>query len=222
MFHFFGRMRGNGRKAAPDYRLLDYADHLRFIRPFVQARYGSEPAQEILSILKDSADDEWTYSRSRKALQPLTGRGDAEFLARVELMASEAIGGVNSAIGAANECGTRMERRLQVFAPDGMKPCASCRMLDGLRTGLDEPFTLPGGHRRMFRRRMASDRPDGAGMPVGGERVRGRRTVRDARMTRDAADGSARNPRIMSLETAKGLADALGVTLDDFWEGLDG
>ena len=82
MFHFFGRMRGNGRKAAPDYRLLDYADHLRFIRPFVQARYGSEPAQEILSILKDSADDEWTYSRSRKALQPLTGRGDAEFLAR--------------------------------------------------------------------------------------------------------------------------------------------
>lgn len=74
MFHFFGRMRGNGRKAAPDYRLLDYADHLRFIRPFVQARYGSEPAQEILSILKDSADDEWTYSRSRKALQPLTGR----------------------------------------------------------------------------------------------------------------------------------------------------
>ena len=101
-------------------RLLDYADHLRFIRPFVQARYGSEPAQEILSILKDSADDEWTYSRSRKALQPLTGRGDAEFLARVELMASEAIGGVNSAIGAANECGTRMERRLQVFAPDGM------------------------------------------------------------------------------------------------------
>ena len=145
MFHFFGRMRGNGRKAAPDYRLLDYADHLRFIRPFVQARYGSEPAQEILSILKDSADDEWTYSRSRKALQPLTGRGDAEFLARVELMAPEAIGGVNSAIGAANECGTRMERRLQVFAPDGMKPCASCRMLDGLRTGLDEPFTLPGG-----------------------------------------------------------------------------
>lgn len=145
MFHFFGRMRGNGRKAAQDYRLLDYADHLRFIRPFVQARYGSEPAQEILSILKDSADDEWTYSRSRKALQPLTGRGDAEFLARVELMASEAIGGVNSAIGAANECGTRMERRLQVFAPDGMKPCASCRMPDGLRTGLDEPFTLPGG-----------------------------------------------------------------------------
>ena len=41
-------------------------------------------------------------------------------------------------------------------------------------------------------------------------------------MTRDAADGSARNPRIMSLETAKGLADALGATLDDFWEGLDG
>ncbi len=207
MFHFFGRMRGNGRKAAPDYRLLDYADHLRFIRPFVQARYGSEPAQEILSILKDSADDEWTYSRSRKALQPLTGRGDAEFLARVELMASEAIGGVNSAIGAANECGTRMERRLQVFAPDGMVSTSR------------SPFR---GHRRMFRRRMASDRPDGAGMPVGGERVHGRRTVRDARMTRDAADGSARNPRIMSLETAKGLADALGVTLDDFWEGLDG
>lgn len=25
MFHFFGRMRGNGRKAAQDYRLLDYA-----------------------------------------------------------------------------------------------------------------------------------------------------------------------------------------------------
>lgn len=208
MFHFFGRMRGNGRKAAPDYRLLDYADHLRFIRPFVQARYGSEPAQEILSILKDSADDEWTYSRSRKALQPLTGRGDAEFLARVELMASEAIGGVNSAIGAANECGTRMERRLQVFAPDGMVSTSR------------SPFR--GGHRRMFRRRMASDRPDGAGMPVGGERVHGCRTVRDARMTRDAADGSARNPRIMSLETAKGLADALGVTLDDFWEGLDG
>lgn len=207
MFHFFGRMRGNGRKAAPDYRLLDYADHLRFIRPFVQARYGSEPAQEILSILKDSADDEWTYSRSRKALQPLTGRGDAEFLARVELMASEAIGGVNSAIGAANECGTRMERRLQVFAPDGMVSTSR------------SPFR---GHRRMFRRRMASDRPDGAGMPVGGERVHGRRTVRDARMTRDAADGSARNPRIMSLETAKGLADALGVTLDGFWEGLDG
>ena len=208
MFHFFGRMRGNGRKAAPDYRLLDYADHLRFIRPFVQARYGSEPAQEILSILKDSADDEWTYSRSRKALQPLTGRGDAEFLARVELMASEAIGGVNSAIGAANECGTRMERRLQVFAPDGMVSTSR------------SPFR--GGHRRMFRRRMASDRPDGAGIPVGGERMHGRRTVRDARMTRDAADGSARNPRIMSLETAKGLADALGVTLDDFWEGLDG
>ena len=145
MFHFFGRMRGNGRKAAPDYRLLDYADHLRFIRPFVQARYGSEPAQEILSILKDSADGEWTYSRSRKALQPLTGHGDAEFLARVELMTSEAIGGVNSAIGAANECGTRMERRLQVFASDGMEPCASCRMLDGLSTGLDEPFALPEG-----------------------------------------------------------------------------
>lgn len=190
MFHFFGRMRGNGRKAAQDYRLLDYADHLRFIRPFVQARYGSEPAQEILSILKDSADDEWTYSRSRKALQPLTGRGDAEFLARVELMASEAIGGVNSAIGAANECGTRMERRLQVFAPDGMKPCASCRMPDGLRTGLDEPFTLPGGHKRMFRRRMASDRPDGAGMPVGGKRVRGRRAVRGVRMTRRPGNGT--------------------------------
>lgn len=70
MFHFFGRMRGNGRKAAPDYRLLDYADHLRFIRPFVQARYGSEPAQEILSILKDSADDEWTYSRSIDPMVP--------------------------------------------------------------------------------------------------------------------------------------------------------
>ena len=40
-------------------------------------------------------------------------------------------------------------------------------------------------------------------------------------MTRDAADGAARNPR-MSLETAKGLADARGGTLDDFWEGLDG
>ena len=201
MFHFFGRMRGNGRKAAPDYRLLDYADHLRFIRPFVQARYGSEPAQEILSILKDSADDEWTYSRSRKALQPLTGRGDAEFLARVELMASEAIGGVNSAIGAANECGTRMERRLQVFAPDGMKPCASCRMLDGLRTGLDEPFTLPGG--------IGACSGD-AWLPIDPMvpeclSEHGRRTVRDARMTRDAADGSARNPRIMSLETAKGL-----------------
>lgn len=145
MFHFFGRLRENGRKAASGYRLLDYADHLRLIRPFVQARYGAEPAQEILSILKDSADGEWTYSRSRKALQPLTGRVDAEFLARVELMTSEAIGGVNSAIGAANECGTRMERRLQVFVSDGTEPCASCRMLDGLRTGLDEPFALPEG-----------------------------------------------------------------------------
>lgn len=28
------------------------------------------------------------------------------------------------------------------------------------------------------------------------------------------------NPRIMSLETAKRLADALGVSLDDFWAGL--
>ena len=36
MFHFFGRMRGNGRKAAPDYRLLDYADHLRFILDWLQ------------------------------------------------------------------------------------------------------------------------------------------------------------------------------------------
>lgn len=125
MFHFFGRMRGNGRKAAPDYRLLDYADHLRFIRPFVQARYGSEPAQEILSILKDSADDEWTYSRSRKALQPLTGRGDAEFLARVELMASEAIGGVNSAIGAAE----RMRDADGTASP-------------GVRTGRDEAVRL--------------------------------------------------------------------------------
>lgn len=118
MFHFFGRMRGNGRKAAPGYRLLDYGDHLRFIRPFV---------------------------RSRKALQPLTGRDDAEFLTRVELMTVQAIEGVNSAIGTANEYGTRMERRLQVFASDGMEPCAPCRMLDGLRTGLDEPFALPDG-----------------------------------------------------------------------------
>ena len=31
---------------------------------------------------------------------------------------------------------------------------------------------------------------------------------------------SARNPRIMSLETAKLRADALGMTLDDFWAGL--
>ena len=31
---------------------------------------------------------------------------------------------------------------------------------------------------------------------------------------------SARNPRIMSLETAKSLADALGMSLDDFWAGL--
>lgn len=125
MFHFFGRMRGNGRKAAQDYRLLDYADHLRFIRPFVQARYGSEPAQEILSILKDSADDEWTYSRSRKALQPLTGRGDAEFLARVELMASEAIGGVNSAIG----------RRERMRDADGTAS-------PGVRAGRDEAVRL--------------------------------------------------------------------------------
>ena len=145
MFHFFRKMTENGRKAAPGYRLLDYGDHLRFIRPFVQARYGAGPAQEILSILRDSADGEWTYSRSRKALQPLTGRGDAEFLTRVELMTVQAIEGVNSAIGTANECGTRMERRLQVFASDGMEPCASCRMLDGLRTGLDEPFALPDG-----------------------------------------------------------------------------
>lgn len=124
MFHFFGRMRGNGRKAAPDYRLLDYADHLRFIRPFVQARYGSEPAQEILSILKDSADDEWTYSRSRKALQPLTGRGDAEFLARVELMASEAIGGV-----------LRHRRRERMRDADGTAS-------PGVRTGRDEAVRL--------------------------------------------------------------------------------
>ena len=33
---------------------------------------------------------------------------------------------------------------------------------------------------------------------------------------------SARNPRIMSLETAKLMADALGMTLDDFWTGLSG
>lgn len=145
MFHFFGRTRGDGRKAEPGYRLLDYEDHLRFIRPFVQARYGAEPAQTILSILRDSSDGEWSYSRSRKTLQPLVGRSDAEFLARVELMTSEVIGSVNSAIGVANECGTRMERRLQVFVPDGMEPCASCRMLDGLRTGLDEPFVLPDG-----------------------------------------------------------------------------
>lgn len=32
---------------------------------------------------------------------------------------------------------------------------------------------------------------------------------------------SARNPRIMSLETARRMADALGVSLDDFYAGLD-
>jgi len=31
---------------------------------------------------------------------------------------------------------------------------------------------------------------------------------------------SARNPRIMSLGTAKLLADALGLSLDDFYAGL--
>lgn len=31
---------------------------------------------------------------------------------------------------------------------------------------------------------------------------------------------SARNPRIMSLDTAKRLADALGMSLDDLWAGL--
>lgn len=31
---------------------------------------------------------------------------------------------------------------------------------------------------------------------------------------------SARNPRIMSLETAKLMADALGTSLDDFYAGL--
>ena len=32
---------------------------------------------------------------------------------------------------------------------------------------------------------------------------------------------TARNPHIMSLETAKHMADALGVTLDAFYVGLD-
>lgn len=32
---------------------------------------------------------------------------------------------------------------------------------------------------------------------------------------------TARNPRIMSLETAKRMADALNMTLDDFYAGLD-
>lgn len=131
MFHFFGRMRGNGRKAAPDYRLLDYADHLRFIRPFVQARYGSEPAQEILSILKDSADDEWTYSRSRKALQPLTGRGDAEFLAP----------GRADGVRGHRRRQLRHRRRERMRDADGT---ASPGVRTG-RDGLDEPFTLPGG-----------------------------------------------------------------------------
>lgn len=125
MFHFFGRMRGNGRKAAPDYRLLDYADHRLLHTALRAGEIRSEPAQEILSILKDSADDEWTYSRSRKALQPLTGRGDAEFLARVELMASEAIGGVNSAIGA----------RERMRDADGTAS-------PGVRTGRDEAVRL--------------------------------------------------------------------------------
>lgn len=32
---------------------------------------------------------------------------------------------------------------------------------------------------------------------------------------------TARNPRVMSLETAKRMADAMCMTLDDFWDGLD-
>lgn len=97
-------------------------------------------------------------------------------------------------------------RRMDVLAIE-----KGASAVDGTRRrGIPRPGRADGvrGHRRRqlrHRRRMASDRPDGAGMPVGGERVHGRRTVRDARMTRDAADGSARNPRIMSLETAKGL-----------------
>lgn len=31
---------------------------------------------------------------------------------------------------------------------------------------------------------------------------------------------SARNPRLMRLDTAARMANALGVTLDDFWNGL--
>ncbi|WP_270313269.1 helix-turn-helix domain-containing protein [Bifidobacterium adolescentis] len=31
---------------------------------------------------------------------------------------------------------------------------------------------------------------------------------------------SARNPRIMRFEMAKRMADALGLSLDDFWAGL--
>ena len=38
----------------------------------------------------------------------------------------------------------------------------------------------------------------------------------------DPRPRSARNPRIMSLETAKRLADALDISLDDFWAGLGG
>ena len=33
---------------------------------------------------------------------------------------------------------------------------------------------------------------------------------------------SARDPHLMGFSTAKALADELGVTLDDFWSGLDG
>ena len=78
--------------------------------------------------------------------------------------------------------GTRcLQGPIRVFTPDG-----TVRLmpeLDGLGTGLDEPLRPSGRHGTMFRRHMASGRPDGAGMPVGGERVHGRRTVRAARMT---------------------------------------
>ena len=33
---------------------------------------------------------------------------------------------------------------------------------------------------------------------------------------------SARDPHLMGFSTAKALADELGMTLDDFWAGLDG
>lgn len=43
---------------------------------------------------------------------------------------------------------------------------------------------------------------------------------RGRRGTRFPGPSSARNPRLMRLDTAARMADALGVTLDDFWNGL--
>lgn len=131
MFHFFGRMRGNGRKAAPDYRLLDYADHLRFIRPFVQARYGSEPAQEILSILKDSADDGMDVFAIEKGASAVDGtrrRGIPR-------------PGRADGVRGHRRRQLRHRRRERMRDADGT---ASPGVRTG-RDGLDEPFTLPGG-----------------------------------------------------------------------------